>query len=67
MKADKRTCAHPYLTPLKYKLYEMQADVGILTNAEFRAKYPRSEQVCSRCGDTVILYASMDHYRMGDW
>lgn len=37
------------------------------TVEEIRKLWPRFEGVCPRCGQRLILYATYEHYAMGDW
>lgn len=38
-----------------------------LSCAEVRRRWPRYYGPCPDCGEDVIGYASMSHYRWGDW
>lgn len=47
-----------------------QFDAGAargLSDQEVRRRWPRFEGVCSECGERVIVYASAEHFVMGDW
>lgn len=34
---------------------------------EIRKRWPRFSGNCPSCGELLIKYASVDHYRYGDW
>lgn len=56
-------CDHPKLEPPEFD-YEAAKN---LDEYEIRKRWPRKTEVCPDCGDMVILYASAEHYTMGDW
>jgi hypothetical protein len=35
--------------------------------SEIRKAFPRFSGICPDCGNNVMVYASYEHYLMGDW
>ncbi len=56
-------CKHPTLTPPEFDLEASKA----LSSAEVKARWPRKTEHCPDCNQTVIMYASWEHYIAGDW
>ena len=55
-------CKHEAVQPT----FDNEAAAG-LDEHEVRKRWPRFSGRCSECGQRVILYASAEHYIMGDW
>jgi hypothetical protein len=60
--SDQRGCQHPKLIP------EFDAAAARkMTSTEVRKTYPRAYGKCPDCGWEGVLYASYEHYVMGDY
>ncbi len=60
---DPNACTHSRCPRPAYD----SARAALMSVAEIKRIYPRTEEKCPDCGTRVIMYASADHYIMGDW
>jgi hypothetical protein len=56
-------CKHEKCTPE----YDHEEAIKINDAWEIKKRFPRFSGQCPDCGACVIMYASFDHYIMGDW
>lgn len=63
VKSAAELCKHPRV-PIP--VFDAKAAIG-LDVSEIRRRWPRGNNICPDCGGRLILYASAEHYIMGDW
>lgn len=56
-------CSHPKVEKPTFDAVKAAS----MTAEQVRAAYPRKTVWCPDCGNSVLLYASAQHYIMGDW
>ena len=56
-------CLHPGLAPPKFD----PVAAANMDEYEVRKAFPRGHGFCGDCGSNVIMYASAEHYILGDW
>lgn len=59
---DPPTCPHTPHLP-RYDAFACRW----LSVAQVREQFPRFDGTCTACGKKVIIYASLEHFRAGDW
>lgn len=60
--SDTTTCEHKNLPVY----FDAEKSRGLTAN-QVRNDYPRFHGKCPDCGETMIGYASFEHYIAGDW
>lgn len=56
-------CEHPRVSE---PAFDGPASVGLAPD-EVRKRWPRVEEECPDCGNTILRYADFRHFIAGDW